>query len=75
MRIDVFYLNCKELKSKNGGTFYLATFIFNGEPFKIFIKKDFYNYLKSVDSMSNVTIVLDCNVYNDRINLVVSDIN
>ena len=75
MNIDVYFVNAKSLISKAGKSFYLATFVFNGEPFKLIVDEKYYNYLLSCDSMSKVSLTLDVKVYNDKLNLYLNDLN
>lgn len=75
LTIDCFYLGVKRLESKAGNKFYLATFVFDGEPFKAVVSDTQYDFLFSCDSMSKVILSLDFKVYNDKLSLFISDIN
>lgn len=71
---ECVFINAKRLKSKAGKDFNLATFVLNGEPFKLLINDKVFSQVQNLSSGCKVNCFYDLSIWSEDLKVTLSSV-
>lgn len=72
--LECMFVSVKRLKSKKGTEFNLATFVLNGDLFKVIINDDLYSRIQNLQPGSAVILDYELNIWSENLNVKINSV-
>ena len=72
--LECMFISVKRLKSKKGTEFNLATFVLNGDLFKVIINDNLYSQIQNLESGSNVVLTYELSIWSENLNVNINSV-